>query len=94
MANVYSPVHTSSAETAKVFSEYFSGKIDNICRELSACRDADECVDNNTSRGFTSELSSFVAPPMEVIKQIITDASPTSCDLDQAPTWLNCSRIG
>ena len=69
------PVHTSSAETAKVFSEYVSGKIDNICRELSACRDADECVDNNTSRGFTSELSSFVAPPMEVIKQIITDAS-------------------
>ena len=56
------PDHTSSAETAKVFSEYFSGKIDNICRELSACRDADDCVDTNTSRGFTSELSSFNAP--------------------------------
>ena len=25
---------------------------------------------------------------MEVIKQIITDASPKSCDLDPAPTWL------
>ena len=87
------PVHTSSAETAKVFSEYFSGKIDNICRELSACRDADECVDNNTSRGFTSELSSFVAPPMEVIKQIITDASPKSCDLNPAPTWLVAESV-
>ena len=82
------PDHTSSAETAKLFSEYFSGKIENICRELSACRDADGCVDNNTSRGFTSELSSFNTPPMEVIKQIITDASPKSCDLDPAPTWL------
>ena len=82
------PDHTSSAETAKLFSEYFSGKIDNICRELSACRDADGFEDNNTSRGFTSELSSFNAPPMEVIKQIITDASPKSCDLDPAPTWL------
>ena len=25
---------------------------------------------------------------MDVIKQIITDASPKSCDLDPAPTWL------
>ena len=80
------PVHSSSAETAKGFSEYFSGKIDNICRELYACRDADECLDNNNSRGFTSELTSFVAPPMEVIKQIITDASPKSCDQD--PSFL------
>ena len=86
------PVHTSSAETAKVISEYFSGKID-ICRELSVCRDADECVDNNTSRGFTSELSSFVAPRMEVIKHIITDASPKSCDLDPTPTWLIAESV-
>ena len=57
------PDHTSSAETAKLLSEYFSGKIENICRELSACRDADGCVDNNTGRGFTSELSSFKCTP-------------------------------
>ena len=82
------PDDTSSAETAKLFSEYLSGKIENICRDLSACRDADGCVDNNTGRGFTSELSSFNAPPMEVIKQIITDASPKSCYLDPAPIWL------
>ena len=57
------PDHTSSAETAKVFSGYFSGKIDTICRELSACRDSDDCEDNKTSHGFTSDLSSFNAPP-------------------------------
>ena len=45
-------------------------------------------VDNNNCRGSTSELSSFTAHPMEVIKQIITDALPKSCDLDPAPNWL------
>ena len=43
---------------------------------------------SKNSRGFTSELSSSIIPPMELIKQIITDASPKSCDLEQAPTWL------
>ena len=30
---------------------------------------------------------------MEVIKQIITDASPKSCDLDPAPTWLVAESV-
>ena len=90
---MYSPSTRRQRKRRKSSQNIFSGKIDNICRVLSACRGADECVDNNTRCGFTFELSSFVAPPMEVIKQIITDASPKSCDLDPAHTWLVAESV-
>ena len=88
------PTYTSEAKMAGLFSNHFSEKTSNRCRELSFSSDRRNGEKHeNTNNCCTSKLSSFALSKPDEIKNIVMDAPRKSCNLDLAPTWLVTDTI-
>ena len=80
------PSHSSVAELANDFGNFFKSKIDNIRKQLdtSPCTRAQSTPMTQPSATFDS----FVPLSEQEVRKLIMDSKSTTCDLDPIPTWL------
>ena len=86
------PKHTSDAQLASDFSDFFTAKVSMIRNFL--CPEDTSYHTTPSDHGVQVTLNSFVPTPNEVIIGIVKSLPDQSCKLDPIPTWLlkSCAR--
>ncbi len=83
------PPHSSVAELANDFGNFFKGKIDNIRQQLdSASQSSSRNLALSPTSRPTVTLDSFTPLSEQDVKKLIMNSKSTSCNLDPIPTWL------
>ena len=86
--NTVLPSYDSLGQLTEDFNNFFINKIGDIRKELSDSSDSTQLLYNMEKINIHCELSEFIPPSNENIKDVITSFSIKTGALDQIPTHI------